>query len=91
VSGFKGGAVYNNSHGDELEVCLGDAWVARNQWGTLKVQPKHRLTQMQVFPNAILEGKAPADVLPNFQIGLEVQRVMEAIEESAASGQWVNL
>ncbi len=91
VSGFKGGAVYNNSHSDELEVCLGDAWVSRNQWGTLKVQPKHRVTQMQVFPNAILEGRAPADVLPNFQIGLEVQRVMEAIEESASSGQWVNL
>jgi predicted dehydrogenase len=91
VSGFEGGAVYDNSHRSQLEVCLGSPWTRWNQWSTMQALPKHHLTQMHVFADAILAGTAPEAVLPNFQIGLEVQRVMEAIERSATSGQWVEL
>jgi predicted dehydrogenase len=46
---------------------------------------------MHTFVDAILQGKAPADVRPNFDVGLAVQRVMDGTERSAASGQWVEL
>jgi predicted dehydrogenase len=46
---------------------------------------------MHVFVDAILAGTAPAEVLPNFEVGLAVQRVMDGAERSAASGQWVDL
>ena len=89
VSGTEGGAVYDNSKPEELSVCLGKAWRERNAWGTMPVGRQHRLTQMHQFVDAILGGKAPADVRPNFEVGLAVQRVMDAAERSAASGQWV--
>ena len=57
----------------------------------MQALPRHHLTQMHVFADAILAGTAPEAVLPNFQVGLEVQRVMESIERSAISGQWVEL
>lgn len=91
VSGFEGGAVYDNTHRSRLEVSLGKPWTRRNQWATMDAQPRHHLTQMHVFVDAILHGRAPAEVLPNFEVGLEVQRVMDAVERSAATGQWVDV
>ena len=91
VSGFDGGAVYDNSERSRLEVCLGQAWTARNQWAMMQALPRHHLTQMHVFADAILAGKAPVEVLPNFEVGLEVQRVMDAVERSARTGAWVEL
>jgi predicted dehydrogenase len=91
VSGRDGAAVYDNSHPEELSVCLGRAWRERQAWATLPAGRRYRATQMHLFVDGILQGKAPAEVLPNFQVGLEVQRVMDAAERSAASGQWVTL
>lgn len=91
VSGREGGAVYDNSKPDELSVCLGRAWRERQAWGTLPAGRQHRLTQMHVFVNGILTGKAPAEVRPNFEVGLEVQKVMDAAERSAAAGAWVDV
>ncbi|MGH2368463.1 MAG: Gfo/Idh/MocA family protein [Chloroflexota bacterium] len=91
VSGREGGAVYDNAKPDELAVCIGKAWRERQAWGTLPAGRQHRLTQMHVFVDGILHGKAPAEVLPNFQVGLQVQRVMDAAERSAESGTWVEV
>ena len=91
VSGRDGGAVYDNDQPNELSVCLGKAWRQRNAWGTLPAGRQHRVTQLHHFVDAILQGKAPADVRPNFEVGLAVQRVMDAAERSAASGQWVEV
>ena len=91
VSGREGGAVYDNSKPDELAVCLGRAWRSRHAWGTLPVGRQHRVTQMHAFVDGILQGKAPEEVRPNFEVGLAVQRVMDAAERSAESGQWVDL
>jgi predicted dehydrogenase len=91
ISGREGGAVYDNSRPDVLSVCLGAAWRQRQAWGDLPAGRQHRLTQMHVFINGILEGKPPAEVLPDFGVGLEVQKVMDGVERSAASGQWVDL
>ncbi|CAA9296471.1 MAG: Myo-inositol 2-dehydrogenase [uncultured Chloroflexi bacterium] len=91
VSGREGGVVYDNSHPDELQVSLGRAWHERNAWATLPVGRQHRLTQLHTFVDAILEGKDPADVRPNFEVGLEVQKVMEAAQRSAESGAWVDV
>lgn len=91
VSGREGGVVYDNSRPDVLSVCLGRAWSSRSAWADLPVGRQHRMTQMHVFVDAILQGKAPAEVLPNFEVGLAVQRVMDGAERSAASGQWVDL
>jgi predicted dehydrogenase len=46
---------------------------------------------MHLLVDGILQGKAPTDVRPNFDVGLAVQRVMDAVERSAATGQWVEL
>jgi predicted dehydrogenase len=91
VSGTQGAAVYDNSRPDELSVCLGRAWHERNAWATMPVGRQHRLTQMHQFVDGILGGKAPADVRPNFEVGLAVQRVMDAVERSATSGHWTDV
>jgi predicted dehydrogenase len=91
VSGTNGAAVYDNGTPDELQVCLGSAWRERNAWATMAVGRQHRLTQLHTFVEAILEGKRPEDVRPNFEVGLEVQRVMEAALQSAESGRWVEV
>jgi predicted dehydrogenase len=91
VSGREGGAVYDNAKPDELSVCLGKAWRERNAWATLPAGRQHRVTQMHLLVDGILQGKAPTDVRPNFDVGLAVQRVMDAVERSAATGQWVEL
>lgn len=91
VSGREGAAVFDNSRPDELSVCLGKAWRQRSAWAPMAVGRTHRLTQMHAFVDAILAGKAPAEVRPNFGVGLAVQRVMDAVERSAESGQWVQL
>ena len=91
VSGRDGAAVYDNSKPDELQVCLGKAWRERNAWGMLPVGRQHRVTQMHAFVDGILQGRAPEEVRPNFGVGLAVQRVMDAAERSAESGQWVEL
>jgi predicted dehydrogenase len=91
VSGRDGGVVYDNSRPDELQVCLGAAWKERGAWATLPVGRQHRLTQHHTFVDAILANKAPDEVLPNFRIGLEVQKVMEAAQNSADSGSWVEV
>jgi predicted dehydrogenase len=91
VSGRTGGAVYDNDKPNELAVCLGNAWRERNAWATLPAGRQHRVTQMHLFVDGILQGKAPSEVRPNFEVGLAVQRVMDAAERSAATGQWVEL
>ncbi|HET7771143.1 MAG TPA: Gfo/Idh/MocA family oxidoreductase [Chloroflexota bacterium] len=91
VSGTEGGAVYDNSKPDELLVCLGKAFRERGAWATLPVGRQHRLTQLHTFVDAILQKKAPEDVRPNFAVGLEVQKVMEAAERSAERGAWVEV
>lgn len=91
VSGREGGAVYDNSRPDEVLVCTGKAWRARQAWAPLPAGRAHRLTQMHVFVDGILAGKAPREVQPSFAVGLEVQRVMDAVERSAASGTWVDV
>jgi predicted dehydrogenase len=91
VSGRAGGAVYDNARPDTLSVCLGSAWRTRQAWGDLPAGRQHRLTQLHVFVDGILEGKRPDQVLPNFEVGLQVQKVMDGAERSAASGQWVEL
>jgi predicted dehydrogenase len=91
VSGREGAVVYDNSQGDELQVCLGPAFRQRQAWSTLTAGRQHRVTQLHTFVDAVLQGKNPDEVLPNFRIGLEVQKVMEAAEMSAASGAWVEV
>ena len=88
VCGRDGGAVYDNSSPDELSVCVGRPWRERSAWATMAAGRQHRVTQMHAFVDAVLAGKAPAEVLPNFHVGLEVQRVMDAAQRSATSGQW---
>lgn len=91
VSGREGGVVYDNSKPDELLVCLGKAFRDRGAWVSMPVAASYRRTQLHTFVDAVLEDKNPDDVLPNFRIGLEVQKVMEAAEKSAASGSWVEV
>jgi len=91
VSGRDGGVVYDNSKPDELSVCLGKAFRDRGAWVTLPVGRQHRLTQLHAFVDAILAGKRPDEVLPNFAVGLEIQKVMEAAQRSAESGAWVEV
>lgn len=88
VSGREGAVVFDNSVPDELQVCLGKAWRDRGAWAPLRAGRQHRLTQLHTFVDAILAGASPADVLPNFAVGLEVQKVMAAAEASASSGAW---
>jgi predicted dehydrogenase len=91
VSGRAGAAVYDNSTPDPLLVCVGKAWRERQAWAALPVGRQHRLTQMHVFLDGILQGKAPEEVQPNFAVGLAVQRVLDAAERSAAGGHWVDV
>jgi predicted dehydrogenase len=91
VSGREGGAVYDNSRPDELQVCLGSAWRDRNAWATMSAGRQHRLTQHHTMVDAILAGRMPEEVLPNFRVGLEVQKVMDRTLESAETGRWVDV
>lgn len=91
VSGREGGVVYDNSKPDELQVCLGGAFRDRGAWATLPVGRQHRATQLHTFVDAILEGKRPDEVRPNFAVGLDVQKVMEAAQRSAETGAWVEI
>ncbi|HEU5316024.1 MAG TPA: Gfo/Idh/MocA family oxidoreductase [Chloroflexota bacterium] len=91
VSGRDGAAVYDNSKPDELLVCLGKAFRDRGAWVTLPAGRQHRMTQLHTFVDAILAGKKPEEVLPNFGVGLAVQTVMGAVERSAESGRWVEV
>lgn len=91
VSGREGGVVYDNSRPEELLVCLGPAFRERGTWATMSVGRQHRMTQLHTFVDAILSGAAPESVRPNFGVGLDVQKVMEAAERSAESGQWVDV
>ena len=91
VSGTEGGVVFDNSKPEELLVCLGKAFRERGQWVVMGTGRQHRMTQLHTFVDGILGGKAPDEVVPNFGGGLEVQRVMEAVERSAESGRWVDV
>src|SRR5688572_17671097 len=66
VSGRDGAAVYDNSKPDELLVCLGKAFRDRGAWATLPVGRQHRMTQLHTFVDAVLQGRAPDEVKPNF-------------------------
>ena len=91
VSGTEGGVVYDNSKPEELLVCLGKAFRDRGQWVVMGTGRQHRMTQLHTFVDGVLEGKRPEEVVPNFGVGLEVQRVMEAVERSAVSGTWIDV
>ena len=64
------------------------AWVAPSAIAAPGRQ--HRLTQLHEFVDGIglhLDGKAPVEVQPYFEVGLAAQRVMEDVECSAERGQ----
>ncbi len=105
INGSKGSLVWDLERMNDLEVCLdtgplggftnvsvtdgshpyfGAWWPAGHIIGY-----EHSFTHtVYDFVKGIAEGKSPR---PDFEDGLKNQRVLDAIEKSATSGQWVKI
>lgn len=107
VNGSKGSIAFNLERMNELELFLKDDPVEQQGWRTISVTngqhpyvsawwpPGHilgweesHIHQVADFLMAIEQGK-PCD--PDFSVGVQNQAVLEALSQSAASGQWVKV
>ena len=93
IFGTKGAVVYEierwDEGGDSLQICLGSAQARYNAFSRVKVPPEYLagnpLRTMLDFVAAIRTGTKAS---PDFEDGLRCQEVLEAVERSAAGGQW---
>ncbi len=107
VNGSKGSLAFNLERMNELELFLKDDPVEQQGWRTISVTngqhpyvsawwpPGHilgweesHIHQVADFLLAIEQDK-PCD--PDFSVGVQNQAVLEALSQSAASGQWVKV
>ncbi len=107
VNGSKGSIAFNLERMNELELFLKDEPVEQQGWRTISVTngrhpyvsawwpPGHilgweesHIHQVADFLMAIEQDK-PCN--PDFSVGVQNQAVLEALSQSAASGQWVKV
>ncbi|MCU0494162.1 MAG: Gfo/Idh/MocA family oxidoreductase [Chloroflexaceae bacterium] len=87
VQGSQGALQVDNERLNEVQVCAGPLALERRTWYTLAAEERDKLpSPVESFVQAIAHG-TPAS--PNFDDGLWVQRVLDAAERSAATGERV--
>ena len=92
LSGSKGALIYklDETPGvDELEVCIGEPYASTNKFTKLPIPSKYYVDQMQSFADVCL--KKGDGLSANIYDGLKDQKVIDAVLESAKSGNWQEL
>lgn len=92
ISGSNGALIYklDETPGlDELEVCIGEPYASVNKFTKIPVPEKYYVNQMQSFADVCLKSGdgLSADIFD----GLENQRVIDGVIESARTGNWYEL
>lgn len=89
LSGGKGALIYklDETPGvDELEVCIGEPYASAATFTKLPIPSKYYADQMQSFADICL--KKGDGLSANIYDGLKDQKVIDAVIESAKSGNW---
>jgi len=89
IYGSKGVISFNLNKPDELGVCVGEIDYMTKSLHTVKVPKQFFITQEQAFID-LLHGKV-CDFLPTVADGVRSQRILDALEESAAEKRWVTV
>ena len=71
---------------DELEVCIGEPYASAATFTKLPIPSKYYADQMQSFADICL--KKGDGLSANIYDGLKDQKVIDAVIESAKSGNW---
>lgn len=89
IYGHEGSIKTDDLKESEAEACIGSFQVARRAWSSFKIADNEREPNpIAIFINSIRSGQQSS---MGFAEGLKVQQVLEAAEQSAATGQRVNL
>lgn len=87
IQGSAGALLADNERLDQVQVCTGPLALERRVWTTLTIEEReHEPTPVESFVRGIVRGEP---VTPNFDDALWVQRVLDAAERSAVSGERV--
>lgn len=89
VYGTKGMISFNLNNPDELGVCIGEVDINSDGLHTVKVPPEFDVKQEETFVN-LVKGKE-CEYLPEIKDGAKLQKILDAIQISAETGQWIEL
>jgi predicted dehydrogenase len=104
IYGERGSIYFNYNHRDELQVCFASDDSVRRGYQTIKTGPQHpygfglwhcpelgigfseiKAVEMYCFYKAISDG---AQAEPNFEDGVKISMICDAVERSSKSGLW---
>lgn len=80
---------FNLNNPEELGVCIGEVDVKSDGLHTVKVPKEFYVTQEQSFVD-LVNGKE-CEYLPKVEDGVKLQKILDAILESADKQKWVNI
>ena len=89
VYGTEGVISFNLNNANELGVCIGEVDVKSNGLHTVKVPPEFNVKQEQSFINRV--NGDTCEYLPEIKDGVKLQKILDAILESAEQQKWVEL
>ncbi|MBR5508383.1 MAG: Gfo/Idh/MocA family oxidoreductase [Clostridia bacterium] len=89
VYGTKGVISFNLNNTNELGVCIGEVDIKSDGLHTIKVPAEFDVKQEQSFIN-LVKGK-PCEYLPEIKDGVRLQKILDALLESAEYEKWVKL
>jgi predicted dehydrogenase len=91
VYGTKGGVVYDNEQPNEIQFAMGSFMSGQRRYCAMPV-PRARIeartTTMHAFVEDLARGTSRC---PTFDDGAECQEVLDAVEESADTREWVRV
>ncbi len=96
VYGSKGGLIYEIEKADvggtELRLCLGAGQARYNAFATVPVPPTYLAANPErAMTDFIAAIRAQTPMTPDFADGLRCQEVLDAVEQSANGGGWIDL
>lgn len=96
VYGSKGGLIYEIEKADvggtELRLCLGAGQARYNAFATVPVPPTYLAGNPErAMTDFVAAIRAGTPMAPDFTDGLRCQEVLDAVEQSAREGGWVDM